>query len=425
MQPSPMTSAASSRRGILALLGLTVLLYFFANFQRTVVPGALFSELQSDLDVSAKAVTGFGAAFMYVYAVSQLFSGMLADKYGGYRLITFGGLLFCAGSLLFPLLRNLYLMYLCRIVVGIGASSIYLSMVKEVQKAFPQNFAPWLGAAMFVGYAGGMVANAPFVALVHHIGWRSGLVGAAVVMGAIWLCFLVTRLRTALPPPTDARISFTAFAPALRKRHNWALFLLIGISFAVFYAFQTLVGKKFLEDYCGMSALGAGGVFTATGALSAIASFGTPVACKLLGNRRRPFLLVMGASSLLCTAAGLGALLGGCRAPWLFTAIFLILSLTANMTAVYLALLSETNDLKLLGVCTSFGNFLAYMLVALLGNGAGLLMDAFPARIVDGVRIYSPRAYAAVFGLFAALAAVGFLCALTVRESRGKRIEVP
>jgi hypothetical protein len=350
---------------------------------------------------------------------------MLADKYGGYRLIAFGGVLFCLGSLLFPLLHNLYLLYACRVIVGIGASSIYLSMVKEVQKAFPDNFAPWLGAAMFIGYAGGMTANAPFVALVHHTGWRNGLLGVGIVLLAAWLAFIVCRLRVRLPRPTDARFSFTAFAPAVRKRHNWALFLLIGISFAVFYAFQTLVGKKFLEDYCGMSALGAGGVFTATGALSAIASFGTPVACKLLGNRRRPFLLVMGASSLLCTAAGLGALLGGCRAPWLFTAIFLILSLTANMTAVYLALLSETNDLKLLGVCTSFGNFLAYMLVALLGNGAGLLMDAFPARIVDGVRIYSPRAYAAVFTLFTALAAVGFLCSLAVRESRGRRIEVP
>jgi MFS family permease len=133
----------------------------------------------------------------------------------------------------------------------------------------------------------------------------------------------------------------------------------------------------------------------------------------------------MGIGTLLCNAAALLALLIGWHAPWYFTVIFLLLAIGSNMTAVYLALISETNPLATLGVCTSFGNFLAYMLVALLGNFAGLLMDAFPSSVVDGVRIYSPRAYAAVFGLFTALAFIGFLFSLTVRESRGQRIEVP
>ena len=90
---------SSPRIRILALLSLTVVLYFFANFQRTVVPGALFSELQQDLDVSAKAITGFGAAFMYVYAATQLAVGLLVDKYGGMRVLATGSILMAIGAM--------------------------------------------------------------------------------------------------------------------------------------------------------------------------------------------------------------------------------------------------------------------------------------------------------------------------------------
>ncbi len=413
-------NTGNSRRLTVLLLLMTVVLYFFANFQRTVIPGSIFSDLQSELNVSAARITAFGAAFMYIYAFSQLFSGIFADKYGGYRVIAVGGFLFCLGSLFFPLCSNINIMYLCRVVVGIGASSIYLSMVKEIQRAFPSNFAPCMGVAMLIGYAGGMAANAPFVAAIQYTGWRNGLIAVGIAMFAAWFLFTILRFTVKMPKPTGTRFSISAFAPAVRSSHNWLLFLLMGLTFAIFYAIQTVMGKKFLEDYCGMRAVSAGWVLTTTGALSALSNFCVPFLSSLFSNRRKPFILFMGAGTLIATGGSLAALFAGWHAPWFFTAIFLLLAVSANMTPIYLALLNETNKQENLGTCVSFSNALAYLLVALLGNFSGLLMDMFKSNIINGVRVYGANSYIAVFALFTILAAAAFAASLKIKETGGR-----
>ena len=88
-------SRTSTHVRVFFMLGMGVFLYFFANLQRVAIPGSIFNELQSDLNVGAKYITALSSMFMYIYAVGQLFAGLLADRYGGERAITWGGMLFC------------------------------------------------------------------------------------------------------------------------------------------------------------------------------------------------------------------------------------------------------------------------------------------------------------------------------------------
>ena len=409
---------------IFSLLSLTVLFYFFANFQRSVIPGAIFTDLQTDVGVSAAKITALGAAFMYVYGISQLFAGMLADKYGGYRIINIGGLLFCIGAVAFPFTHNIYIMYASRVIVGIGASSIYLSLIKEVHNAFPKNFAPCLGVAMLVGYSGAMFANAPFVALVHHIGWRNGLIYTAYAMLLIWLLFFMLRLTIKMPQPTSAKFSLHAFAPAVATRHNIFLYIVLDVSFAIFYVFQTVLGKKFLEDFCKMPQLTAGWVLTITGALSAVSTLVIPLISRACGNRRRPFLRIMGSGGLVATGGVLLALALDFRQGWYFAALFFLVSFTSNMTPVFLAIVAETNPPENLGVCASFSNCTAYLLVAVLGNVSGMLMDLFKPEIINGAKVYGRYSYIAVFALFTVMAIICFVSSLKIVETNGQRTEV-
>ena len=92
------------------------------------MPGTIFNQLQSTYGLSAEAVSALGAGMVVVYAVFQLLSGMLTDRYGGARVVLCGGVVFCVGVLLFPLsLGILPLMYAARVLVGVGASVMYLS----------------------------------------------------------------------------------------------------------------------------------------------------------------------------------------------------------------------------------------------------------------------------------------------------------
>ena len=59
-----------------------------------------------------------GSVYMYCYAASQLLVGVLTTRFGGVRILLWGGSIFVFGSMIFPLLSNPYLMILARAITG-------------------------------------------------------------------------------------------------------------------------------------------------------------------------------------------------------------------------------------------------------------------------------------------------------------------
>ena len=117
----------SRKRAFLLFIPLT-LLYSTSYFQRTAIPGTIFNQLQQDLQMTALQVSYIGASFIYIYSLSQLFIGYLVDRFGARRVVMIGGAVFCAGVVSFPLLNTPGLIYLARMVAGIGAGTMYLSL---------------------------------------------------------------------------------------------------------------------------------------------------------------------------------------------------------------------------------------------------------------------------------------------------------
>ncbi len=170
----------------LVLLGS--LLYFFANMQRVAIPGAIFTLLLDDLHTSAQSIASLGASFMYIYAISQLFVGILIARYGGFRVVTLGAVLFFIGSLIFPLANSMPVLYFSRILTGCGSASFYLAMINETRKIVShKNFGLALSFVLLIGYLGGIVANAPIVICINNLGWRKVYIITAIVTTIIAL----------------------------------------------------------------------------------------------------------------------------------------------------------------------------------------------------------------------------------------------
>ena len=145
----------------LILIFLGTMFYLFANFQRIAIPGAVFDIMEQELHVTAPFITAFGAIFMYVYAFTQLINGVLVDRYGGFRIMLTGAVILSLGAVLFPITSNLFVMYLSRGLIGIGSSMFYLSLIKELREVVPdKNFGIAISIMLFIGYTGGIFANA-------------------------------------------------------------------------------------------------------------------------------------------------------------------------------------------------------------------------------------------------------------------------
>ena len=376
------------------LLVFAALLYFFTNIQRVAIPGAVFNQLQEKYQLSAPYITALGAIFMYVYAGMQLVVGLLADRFGGFRTMLLGGAVFSVGSLWFPYTETPLPMYVARALTGLGGSMIYLSLIQETIAAFPKNYTIMVAAMIMAGYAGGITANAPFSALVNSCGLDPTLLGVGVLT---LLCFLLySGVLTTVKLPAVRASSFhpEKFLEVLKVRHNRHLFLFIGLNWGIYYVIQTVIGKKYLEDCCGISQGTAAWVLSAMGFLSAVAGFSFAVISRHIGNRRRVFCRISG---VMCATALLGiTVLTAAAGGWLPAVLFCCLATTASMTSIAIPLLKETNDPALAGSAIAFMNFCSYVSVAVLGNAAGFLLNIFPPERVGNVLVYSRWSYLAL-----------------------------
>lgn len=386
---------------IFTLISLGALFYFFANFQRIAIPGAVFDLLQQELSVSAPYITAFGAIFMYLYAVNQLIIGVLVDRYGGLRVMLTGGIILGIGALLFPISANLPLMYFSRVLVGIGGSCFYLSLIRELRECFSdKNFGIAISVMLCIGYCGGIAANAPFVFLMKYMNWRAILVIIAFVILAGVLLFILLSPKVKYPEINkNVKLRTLPFRLVLHKKHNRNLFSFACCNFGISYAIQAIIGKKFLEDFCGMPTAKAAIVLSIMAVIAAAFNIINASVCKMCHNHRVIFLknasvITFVSLLIICTC-----LVFNIRTP-LIAIIFCVLAGNASLTSLLVPVLHLTNRKMVSGTAVSIMNFCFFTMVGLLGTAMGFLLNLFAPEKVGDILVYSNKSYLAVFGLF-------------------------
>lgn len=429
-----------SRAAAIFFMASVISVYFFVNFQKAVlVP--IFNEMQGDFGVSAGAVTGITTTFFLVYAAMQIATGLLVDRYGGGRVLIFGSLLMVTGSVLFPLSRWLWMAYLARVLTGIGAGSIYLCAVKEIDRLFPGSFTKVLGITMLVGYCGTAFAGPPLIWAVNHFrNWRIAVAcfDAPLVLATTVLVALSIRQEK---PPIDRRVKLLSLEPYKQAFRNRNLRLMLGASpfmYASFIMLQNTIIKKMIEDVGRFSAHAAGIVFTVMVILSAVFQM-VPGALEDLVHRRRKMLLMIQISNAWLGVALIGAgvvVAGYCGATAtvkvLMSAGLFMLAAAAGSTPLTTSIFREVSDPKKIGTSLSLSNCLVYLLSSLAGQAAGFLMDkvggadiAITTVAGKAVKQYPTRSYLAVMIMLLLMVTFSFWNGSRVPETNGKNIYKP
>lgn len=385
----------------ITLILLGVLFYFFANFQRIAIPGAIFDLLQHELAVSAPYITAFGAMFMYIYAFNQLIIGVLVDRYGGLRVMLAGGIILGLGALLFPLSSYLPLMYFSRALVGLGGSMFYLSLIREIKECVSEkDFGIAISVMLFIGYTGGIAANAPFVMAMKYMSWREILVILAAVMLLAVLVFAILLSKIKLSPVNKSvKMRTLPFRLVLHKKHNRNLFSFACCNFGISYAIQTIIGKKFLEDFCLMTSSKAAIVLSIMAIVAAVFNIVNASLCKICHNHRVIFLKSASVITFVSLLTICVLLMFNIRTGFI-AFIFCVLAANASLTSLLVPVLHLTNRKMVSSTAVSIMNFCFFTMVGFLGTAMGFLLNIFPPQKVGNVQVYSNYSYLAVFGLF-------------------------
>lgn len=385
----------------ISLILLGTLFYFFANFQRIAIPGAIFDILEQELSVGAPEITAFGAIYMYIYAFTQLLNGIFVDRYGGYRVMLVGSIIMGLGCLIFPLTSNLTLMYFARALLGLGGSMFYLSIIKELGLLFEEkDFGIALSIMLFAGYSGGIIANAPFVMAMRVLSWREILLIIAGIVIVSIIAYLILLSKVELKPVNrQVELKVLPFQIVLHKNHNRDLFTFACCNFGISYVIQTVIGKKFLEDFCLMTSAKAAVVLSIMAIVAAVFNMIIASVCKLFHNHRVIFL--KGASIVTFISLFLICLFISLDIRTVFIAfIFCILAANASLSSLLVPVLYATNRKNISGTAVSILNFSYFMAVGILSSITGYALNVFEPSRVGKTLVYNNNSYLLLFSIF-------------------------
>lgn len=389
-------------------------LFFGYAFVQRVAPSVMVEELMRDFAVGGAVLGNLSAVYFYAYAGLQVPVGMLVDRVGPRRLMTWAAVLAAFGSFVFAASGGVAIASLGRLMVGAGAAVSWIGTLVMVTRLFPPaRFALLAGVAQAVGMAGAVFGQAPLGAAVAAVGWRptmTALAAAGLLLAAgLWASSGAAAGATPTARPGLAR----NLRKVMGNRQTW---LAAGVGMALtapMLGFAGLWAVPFIGGRYGIER-------PLAAAVSSLIFIGWGVAAPLIGwvsdrmaRRRRP--LIAGGAILTLSTAAIIYLPG---LPLAAAALLLFIAGAAGSSMILAyAVVKEHNDPEASGAAYGLVN------TAVVGSGAlfqpliGWLLDLGWTGVTDaGARVYSMADYESALAVLPAAGLFGIAAAWSLRE---------
>ncbi|MDP7053465.1 MAG: MFS transporter [Alphaproteobacteria bacterium] len=390
--------------------------YVASQFYR-VANAAIAPELMAELELSAEAMGGITGLFFLAFGAAQIPTGVLLDRYGARRTMTWLFAVAVVGAITFATAEGGAVLAIGRILLGIGCAAGLMGSMVVIARWYPEERFAALTAMLFVvGGGGTLLATTPLAWAVEVIGWRGAFLAMAGLTG-IFASLLFFIVRDA--PPEHAGTGdrgeswgevLSGLRSVLANRELWLVSAIQFICYATVLTVVGLWGGPYLADVHGLDGVARGNVLLA---LNIAVLVGVSLYGRLdhhIGQRK--WLIVAGA---LATAAIL-ALLAALEKPdfWTATVLLLLFAAVGSYVMVNHAFARAVLPDHLIGRGLTFQNLAVFLGIASIQSASGLIIGSFSN---DGGQ--SPEiAYRWVFGFLA----VSLVCAAAIfanaRETR-------
>ncbi len=177
------------------LMFLVAVIFYWYEFLLRVSPSPIFDSLMQEFAIGNSGLGDLYSDYFISYALLQLPAGMLADKFGPRRLLTFAILLCALSTVLFSVTHSYELIRVSRFFIGAGSAFAFVCCMKIVTIWFRSDkFAVLSGATLMVGSLGGFVGLKVLSVWLNYIEWRELMfnLGVAGIVLAI-LAFIFIR----------------------------------------------------------------------------------------------------------------------------------------------------------------------------------------------------------------------------------------
>lgn len=405
--------------------GVLVLPYMVAYFHRLSI-GVLREELTLEFGLSATAFAQIGAAYFYVYALLQIPSGVLADTLGPRRTVTISALITALGAALFALAPSGEMLFLGRLVIGVGVSAVFIAILKIQALYFEEGrFATMTGFTAGFGTLGAIGAQTPLYLASLRWGWRSSfLVLALISLATAVLCWTIvrdspSRKRSSGPIDPGETHIFRELAAALSNPRTWPPAVLFAGVYGSFIALAGTWGQSYLVVVLGIPAARAANLLTLVVIGITVGGIIFAWVSDKLRLRRVPMIV----TSALCLCFWIVLASGLVRGEGGLSAVLLGIGLTSGVVLTVLPCGKEVNHPDYSGTSTSVVNVGGFLGSGLIPVAMGMVLDSYTGAGAAGAAgAANAEAYrAALFVCLGALTAA-VIAASLITETRCRNI---
>lgn len=370
--------------------------FYLYEFILQVAPSVMAESMMKTFGVTGEGFGFISAFYFYAYAPAQLPAGVLYDRYGPRKLMTFAILLCALGSAFFASTDSVFTASIGRFMIGIGSAFSFIGVLVLISRWFPHHyFAILAGIAQLMSSVGAMFGEIPLASLINQVGWRNASFILAVVGMLLAACFWTfirdyPHQQNQTVPNHYLKDEWKRLVAVCKHKHTW---IIGSYAFAIWTpiaVFAALWGVPYLQEKFQIS------VVTASGLCSMI-WLGIGVGSPLLGwlsdkIESRRFALAI--SAIL----GLGATLVLLYLPelsysWAYAVCF-VLGLGAGGQTVSFAVVKENNSPEYVGTASGFNNLSVLIGGAIFQPLVGYLLQHSDSwRLVNNVHVYSLESY--------------------------------
>lgn len=408
----------SSMRWIFWILAV---IFYCYEYTLRVAPSVMVQDIMSAFSIDAGLFGGLIAFYLYAYAPMQLPAGLLMDRYGARKLLTFALILCALGSILFSMTTDLMLARLGRFLMGAGSAFAFVGLVYICSHWFSgKRMAFLVGFGNSLGMIGAVGGQGPLSFVVDGIGWRAtylylgflGLILAALIL------FIVRNRSTSKHQPQEVsslKEVFKNFKHILKNPWTWVNSVIALLFYTTTVNFAGLWAVPFFQTAYGFNKALAG--FAAS-----TIYIGWIVGGPFIGywsdrlGQRKPMILLFSLVALVAISA---VIYVNDLPVWLVFALLLIGGIALSGQLLVYTLSVELNIAKAKGSAIAFTNFMVFLAGSIVQPLVGCLLDHH-AHVTRGAAapLFTTADYHFALIVFPLSLALTFLLTLFFKEEK-------
>jgi len=237
-------------------------MFYMYEFALQVSPAVMTTELMRDFGLNAASFGTVMAFYYYAYTPMQLPAGLLYDRFGPRRLLTFAILICAAGALFFGMTNSPAMASAGRLFMGVGSAFSFIGALLLVSRWFPpQYFALLAGLVQLMSSIGAISGEVPLAAAVSHFGWRHTIMWMSffglILAILVWLIVRdspeVVKSKTKYQSHQNNKGELQRLRQVCGNKQTWLTALYSFSVWAPIAAFAALWGVPFLVSAYGIS----------------------------------------------------------------------------------------------------------------------------------------------------------------------------